>query len=427
MSCRALSFSRAIRIITHSRALDGRAGGENVPSYIAWVDHDAEARARMQRILALFSEKESRDELGIGSIRNSLADQLFPGTSTIQTRLRYMLFVGWIYRQLECEEVPSSEIAKRARRRETDLVSPLTADPEELGVFGRRAKGAVKRLPSSVYWAGLQSWGILRFDGVQEEYHRSFDAIHRHRRGPRRRDDGDLMTHPLVTWHDGMPDPPDGFPETATLALRREEALWIQERVRERHGETLLGFLAEHPAIAGADWPWDIASEPRLPAAQRELLIHARRFSQSMHGAALVYNHALAVRDDKRAALADEIEHKLADWWLELDHDDLRAWSLPSFWETVATGDHGITERAKAFVRNWFEVVVTGTKDSLFHPTTRDLIRRREQELKGTRSRFVNDTVYSQWTGTAGETRLSYRWPTVKRFMSDLDAGLRGD
>ena len=40
-----------------------------------------------------FQEKESRDELGLGSVRDSFADQLFPGTSTIQTRLRYTLFV----------------------------------------------------------------------------------------------------------------------------------------------------------------------------------------------------------------------------------------------------------------------------------------------------------------------------------------------
>ena len=43
-----------------------------------------------------FRIKESRDELGLGAIRASFADALFPGTSTIQTRLRYMLFVPWV-------------------------------------------------------------------------------------------------------------------------------------------------------------------------------------------------------------------------------------------------------------------------------------------------------------------------------------------
>ena len=64
-----------------------------MPSLLSWVDHDSAARERSLRILALFQEKETRDELGLGGVRDAFADRLFPGTSTIQTRLRYMLFV----------------------------------------------------------------------------------------------------------------------------------------------------------------------------------------------------------------------------------------------------------------------------------------------------------------------------------------------
>ena len=64
-----------------------------MPSTLTWIDHDPAARERALRILSLFHEKDSREELGLGAIRDSFADKLFPGTSTIQTRLRYMLFV----------------------------------------------------------------------------------------------------------------------------------------------------------------------------------------------------------------------------------------------------------------------------------------------------------------------------------------------
>ena len=57
-------------------------------SSLAWIDFDEAERQRAQRIMALFQERESRDELGLGGIRDSIADHLFPGTSTIQTRLR---------------------------------------------------------------------------------------------------------------------------------------------------------------------------------------------------------------------------------------------------------------------------------------------------------------------------------------------------
>ena len=77
-------------------------------STLTWVDYDSEARDRSLRILSLFQQKESRDELGLGGIRDSFADMLFPGTSTIQTRLRYMLFVPWIYKALEARKISSS-------------------------------------------------------------------------------------------------------------------------------------------------------------------------------------------------------------------------------------------------------------------------------------------------------------------------------
>src|SRR5690606_26134468 len=56
-----------------------------MPSILAWIDHDSAARERTLRILSLFQEKESRDELGLSSLRDSFADQLFMVAS--QTRM----------------------------------------------------------------------------------------------------------------------------------------------------------------------------------------------------------------------------------------------------------------------------------------------------------------------------------------------------
>jgi hypothetical protein len=45
-------------------------------SSLAWIDFDEAERQRAQRIMALFQERETRDELGLGSIRDSIADHL---------------------------------------------------------------------------------------------------------------------------------------------------------------------------------------------------------------------------------------------------------------------------------------------------------------------------------------------------------------
>ena len=64
-------------------------------SSLAWVDFDEAERQRAQRIMALFQERESRDELGLGAIRDSISENLFPGTSTIQTACATcFLFLG---------------------------------------------------------------------------------------------------------------------------------------------------------------------------------------------------------------------------------------------------------------------------------------------------------------------------------------------
>ena len=47
----------------------------------------------MLDVVDLFKEQNTRDELGIGATCDALADQLFPGTGTVQTRARYILFM----------------------------------------------------------------------------------------------------------------------------------------------------------------------------------------------------------------------------------------------------------------------------------------------------------------------------------------------
>lgn len=93
-------------------------------SALGWLDHDADAQAKTLDLLARFQQKESRDELGIGTIRDSFAEQLFPGTSTIQTRLRYMLFVPWMYQRLENKCIPAANFGTQADRDERALIIP---------------------------------------------------------------------------------------------------------------------------------------------------------------------------------------------------------------------------------------------------------------------------------------------------------------
>ena len=109
-------------------------------STFAWLDYSEHERRKMLDVIELFGERTTRDELGIGGVRDAFADMLFPGTSTIQTAAKYFLFVPWIYLSLEEKRIPSSKIAERARKLEILLAQELESSGETEGVIGRFAK-----------------------------------------------------------------------------------------------------------------------------------------------------------------------------------------------------------------------------------------------------------------------------------------------
>src|SRR3954468_15086665 len=124
-------------------------------SMFLWLDYSERERRKMLEVVDLFKEHDTRDELGIGAVRDAFADQFFPGTTTIMTRARYFLLVAWTYQRLEAKRVSSAQIPERARRAETDLIEAIENSDEKEGNIGKYAKTALKRLPSSVYWQGL--------------------------------------------------------------------------------------------------------------------------------------------------------------------------------------------------------------------------------------------------------------------------------
>ena len=70
-------------------------------SSLSWLDLTADDRDKVRRVLDLFDELGTVDELGVGNLRDTISNALFPGTVVLHTRLRYVLFIPWIYRAPE--------------------------------------------------------------------------------------------------------------------------------------------------------------------------------------------------------------------------------------------------------------------------------------------------------------------------------------
>lgn len=393
-------------------------------SSLSWVDFSPSDRERMQRALALFDESETRDELGLGSIRDAFADALFPGTSTIQTRLRYFLFVPWHYLRHEHKHA-GSELKSRVARDERRLIQALLANDDTEGVFGKTAGEALKRLPSSVYWAGLRRWEILRVELSHEEYPHAVEGIRERRRGVLRPEDDGVAPDCVATWHERLPVAPDGFPQEASLTLTREEAEYLQDRIVSACSGTLLAWLAHHEEpVADIPYPWLLGAARAAPEPIRKVIDLGRRFSGLMHGAALLYNLMLSeLRSDEERRLL--YEGQLRAWAEELTTEDLSRWDPDELWRFVSEQKARVTPLTRQFVEGWTALVVEagpGNLGALDDP--RALVKHQEVRLKRGRSRFQNRRALDQWGGASGTARLSYRWPTARRLLVDLYQGL---
>jgi hypothetical protein len=118
-----------------------------MPSAFTWLDFAESDRQQAMQVIDLFREQGTVDELGFGPIRDAFADHFFPGTSTIQTRAKYFLFVPWIMRRYERRKFTAQEISQKVRGRETKLIKALLAgDEDQGGIIGREALGRLKRM-----------------------------------------------------------------------------------------------------------------------------------------------------------------------------------------------------------------------------------------------------------------------------------------
>lgn len=406
-----------------------------MPASLTWLDHDPAARERSLRLLALFQERDSRDELGLGAIRNSFADQLFPGTSTIQTRLRYMFFIPWIYTELERRRIKPPKFAQEAAKKEWRLIEALMAAEDNSGVIGAVAGKTIKRLPSSIYWAGLGIWGIRRIPWSQEEYHRYIDSLYQHwqiqkqqkqERRQRGEEVAETAASEIQTWHPRLPPAPQDFPERADFQLTREEAQFLLDCWQRYHPDSLMTFMARHCAPAAVAFPWEHPEWAKFRPDHQELLTHARRFSQVMHGAALLYNLMLSELRLWEEKIA-EYRARLEQWQAELDYQDLWQWSLNRLWELTLGRGHTITFATRHFISTWVDLVRAAKGRVADQREARQLIMQREQALKGPRSRLRNRRALEQWGGASGLNRLAYRWPTANTFLNDFYRGLQSE
>jgi hypothetical protein len=400
-------------------------------SQFVWLDYSERERRKMLAVINLLGEHETRDELGIGSVRDAIADALFPGTSTIMTRARYYLLIPWTYQRLEKKRISSAAIANEARRAEVNLIDAIEKSDDNAGNIGKEARSKLKRLPSSIYWQGLGTWGIRRFSGSLAQYHRSLDYYYGQRtRQTARASERDLEHNDLIAenWHGGLIKPPEGFPGECSLSLSRSEAEYLSERLRlsPRCSESLLPLLVKASRVDGVNFVWQHPVMASLPPKLSEIVRNAQNFSEMMHGASLLYNLILAeqVKNDE---LISSYREDFVSWKdaIASRQKVFRNWEKDGFWNLMDGLGSSIKTGTRKFVNDWWSFVWKGELTALRDDAgVRQLIREREKSLKKDLARIGNPATKNSWNGYSGSGQMDYRWWITRRLLGDICDGL---
>jgi hypothetical protein len=401
-------------------------------SHFAWIDVDESSRRSMLNFIDQFRDQGTLDELGIGAIRDAFADFFFPGTTTVQTRARYFLFVPWIYQYLERRQISSLEMAKYLKKGELDLLEAMkdagVGEGERL--IGRQSGAALQRWPSNIYWAGLGAWGIRQFDGSQERYHRWLDTYHLQRKKRSQDAEFDGATAVPPNWDPNLPAIPEDFPDGSIMDLRVEDAEYLVHRIRMNCPDSMLTALLRDKTALDAPAVWLLPRLSELPALLTTQINHARWFATLIHGANLQYYWQLAklANHEDRAATGEKL---LRQWVVDLSQewDGFMAWSKMrnEFWASAALREARVPDRARRFVNSWIDLAVKlGPTNELYDSNAAaQLIKDRERETKGeARARLWNRRQLERWDPIDAPGLLEYRWGIASWIIGDIQSGL---
>jgi hypothetical protein len=190
---------------------------------------------------------------------------------------------------------------------------------------------------------------------------------------------------------------------------------------------SLLAFLvdSETPETTAA-FAWQHHLFAKFPEHIRELLEHARSFSETINGASLLYNLMLA-EQAQNEELIEAYRQGLEEWSaiFGVRGAALAQWDRKRFWELASSGGARIPALTRLFIDSWLDLALGPQPERLVRDQrARELVHRRESSLKAALARLDNQRALELWRGAAGTAQLNYRWPIAQRIILDILTGL---
>ena len=419
---------------------------------VGWIDFSPEERSRTLTVLRALSAPGSVDELGIGIVRDAVADALFPGTSTLLTKARYFFLVPYLSRLLEegHDAIPRDardlkhEFDGLERRCAVGLckrAADLGISDE--GVIGRvaltRGPGQwVTRGPGEVYWASIRALGFMK-DDAPDSYlgHFAYLANRRTATYGGQFDGSDTvglsddkhasrsMWNLSRTLFESWREDWDDWGSRASIELRTEEAALLGGRIKTQRPGSLYALIVGDDRLRGlALGSWRAEGGGYADSAFHSFLEQERGrieelspevarlcaladdFSELVYGCRIAYNMQLPGLEEEAAeeweafAESEAIERAAA-----VDLDAL-SWEL-------GLSDHSGYSMLAAFLRRAMACMASRDLAGLKYE-----VRQRESEIKGSRKKIGSGSeVEYAWRGGR---RLPYRFGYAMSIVDEI-------
>ena len=401
-------------------------------SLIGWIDFSPEHRKKIDTILSFFDSPDVVDELGIGTVRDGLSDLLFPGTSTIHTRAKYLLIIPWCIQELERKKKFDS-FSIELKKIEVKMIDSLLMAGDEKGIIGKESKSKLQRFPSSIYWNALKKYNILNknFRGSINDYVRFLKAVEKNKtiasstrmlKSDKNQDDNS-SSNVHLTWMN-VPIPPEEWQNSLSINLTKEEAIFLKNKIITSCPNTLWELiLRDEIEISHFNKIEDFLSLSSVPQKVKGDIMLAVDFNNLMKGAAILYN--LLIQKTRKDGFLEEVEEIMNDYSVSMKNYDWSRLNLDELWGKLPTHP-----KTKEFISKWMEITKSGNQLSI---EAEDLIKQRELSIKGRQRSRLHDPANAQriisYVGispTEKETYyLGFRFRNVQTIYNDIISGLK--
>jgi len=397
---------------------------------LGWIDFSKEQKNKVGAVLDLMKFEGMVDELGLGTVRDLLADKMFPGISTIQTRAKYFFYIPYILRDYQLlsptqkkKITPSNFLDAQEHEIMWELAPKYKEGDGVIGISKKRDERLARR-PSAIYWNGIYKFGLIDTGGLGAE---SF----------LKRSNRSAMNELLSSQSNGDDVPKDdagvdfenifrikipykeNWKENLSMDLEKDEAEILKDQIITKTEDTLLALLLEDDNVwesfqAAKNFQEFSKASATLdfPDATFQIIRLAHDFSELMYGSHIYYNKLLQKRKFNNNYHSDGWEN----WKKDLSSELMLGESFSPN-EIFDLGKVNRKETMK-FINNFWLMAHQKFSDE---STLERMVIGQEFGVKGKKARLhpdkFHDVKEEHWVGLG---RFNYRFDQVKNIIRDI-------